>query len=871
MAVRAEDVGSGVTPIRRVDPPPSDPEPTQADEVQAWRLRHEREVARAEAAEARAEELRRAEIAARSELGSLKAVFKANRKKLIEARDEATAIRRAAKNAVSLQEEVQRLTELLAAARVDPGKRSTAVSLRMQVAELREENGWLRERLSESLGSGGPQRRGARSRDALAERARNQGELIKSLRTERGGLRKRVTQLNRERLEQRKRLGREAEQSESFKKTIRTLHRENIELRRQLRYNRDQSETLVRLYDEVKWLRWTLKGSEAGKKKLKERIVKLRASGATLSKLPSDEAARLRNALRRSRRQKTTIRSLMRDNARLRRAVRVSTTRRETLQGQVGRLRANGQRLSKRLSGESDELRKALRRTRRHKSAIRSLSRDNARLRKAVRKALKRGTALETELAGVRASRAVLSRRMYGRRSEQQDKPRSNRRRGQQPGAPGHGRTPRPALEERIETHEPPEEARECSGCGTGYVANGERCTTIVEIDVKAHTRRIVRRRWRRRCDCAHVPREVIAPAPDRLFPSTPYGTTVWARVLFERYVCHRPLNGVADWLTRQGLALSAGTLGNSVTRFVALFEPLGEAILEHQHAAPVRHGDETGWRIQELRESGRSGRAWLWVSVTGDAVYFHIDPSRSAEAALVVFGGATAGQVLVVDRFSTYKKLVRVLDGRLTLAWCWAHQRRDFIDCAAGQPQLSRWCRDWLGRIAAIYRLNKTRLSHHRADTGEGDEGFAGAQRELESKLKVLFATAERELEKLDEAARQAAPLRSLLKHREGLSVFLGNPRVPMDNNVAERKLRGPVIGRRLSFGSDSKDGAQLTALMYSVVETLAVNGIDVRLWLVEWLKACAANGGRAPPDLSPWLPWSMPRQRRRTLTGNA
>ena len=675
MAVRAEDVGSGVTPIRRVDPPPSDPEPTQANDVQAWRLRHERAVARAEAAEARAEEWRWAEVAARSELGSLKSHFQANRKKLTEAREDLKAIRQASKDALYLQQEVQRLTELLAAARVDPGKRSTAVSLRMQVAELREENGWLRERLSESLGGVGPRGHGAGNRDALAERSRNRGELIKSMRTERAGLRKQVTRLNRELVRLQGRLDRQKEQSESFKATIRTLHDEGVELRRQLRHNRDQSETLARMYDEVKWLRWDLKVSEAGKEKLKERVVKLRASGATLSKLPSDEAAQLRNALRRSRRQKTTIRSLMRDNARLRRAVRVSNTRRETLQGQVGRLRANGQRLSKRLSGESDELRNALRRSRRHKTAIRSLSTDNARLRKALRKALKRETTLETELAEVRASRAVLSRRMYGRRSEQQDKPPSKRRRGQQPGAPGHGRTPRPTLEERIETHEPPEEARVCSGCGTGYVANGERCTTIVEIDVKAHTRRIVRRRWRRRCDCAHVPREVIAPAPDRLFPGTPYGTTVWARVLFERYVCHRPLNGVADWLTRQGLALSAGTLGNSVTRFVPLFEPLGEAILEHQHAAPVRHGDETGWRIQELRESGRSGRAWLWVSVTEEAVYFHIDPARSAEAALVVFGGAVAGQVLVVDRLSTYKKLVRVvLDGRLTLAWCWAY-----------------------------------------------------------------------------------------------------------------------------------------------------------------------------------------------------
>ena len=81
------------------------------------------------------------------------------------------------------------------------------------------------------------------------------------------------------------------------------------------------------MYDEVKWLRWDLKGSEARKEKLKERVVKLHASVATLSKLPSDEAAELRKALRRSRRQKPTIRSLNKENARLRRALRGPCTR----------------------------------------------------------------------------------------------------------------------------------------------------------------------------------------------------------------------------------------------------------------------------------------------------------------------------------------------------------------------------------------------------------------------------------------------------------------------------------------------------------------------------------------------------------------
>ena len=76
------------------------------------------------------------------------------------------------------------------------------------------------------------------------------------------------------------------------------------------------------------------------------------------------------------------------------------------------------------------------------------------------------------------------------------------------------------------------------------------------------------------------------------------------------------------------------------------------------------------------------------------------------------------------------------------------------------------------------------------------------------------------------------------------------------MDNNAAERALRGPVIGRRLSFGSDSETGARFTAMMYSLLGTLAPGGIDLLHWLEAWLAACAERGGRAPDDLSPWLP---------------
>ena len=199
-----------------------------------------------------------------------------------------------------------------------------------------------------------------------------------------------------------------------------------------------------------------------------------------------------------------------------------------------------------------------------------------------------------------------------------------------------------------------------------------------------------------------------------RLFPRTLYGTSFWARFLFEHCACFRPVHRVAAWMSAQGLTVSPGTLADSLKRFVPLFEPLAEAILAHQNKAALRHADETSWRVQELRGEDRSSRAWLWVSVSNDAVSFHIDPSRSAEAAQKLFGDALLDTVIVCDRYSAYKRLARLREGKVTLAFCWSHMRRDFVECAAGQVRLTDWCQGWIERIASIYRLNEARLAHY-------------------------------------------------------------------------------------------------------------------------------------------------------------
>ena len=662
-----------------------------------------------------------------------------------------------------------RLETLLSEAGIGSNESSKIEALRKEVARLRKALTVPEAR----EGAVVPRPAETRRRHTALERSPDQKDTIRTLRKDITRLNNEVVRRDKRILQLNKRLDQETESTETIRETARKLSSESLRLHREVRILGDSEARARSLSDEVFWLRHALEVSKAGKEKLKARLVKLRAAGATLSKLPSDEAAQLRATLRRSRRQKTTLNARRKENARLHRTVRKLETRKAALEVQPAKLRAIRKTLSKSLSVADADLRRALRRSRRQKATIKSLSRENARLRKGAKTSRNRIETLEAQLERLRATRAVLSKALYGRKSEQQDKPRSERKRGQQRGAPGHGRTQRPGLAERTEEHNPPPDACVCGRCGQPYAPNGAEESTLVEIEVKAYKRVIRRPRWRRTCACASSPMEVSAPPVPRLFPRTLYGTSFRARFLFEHCACFRPVHRVAAWMSGQGLAVSPGTLADSLKRFVPLLEPLAEAILAHQNKAALRHADETSWRVQELHGEDRSSRAWLWTSVSSDAVCFHIDPSRSAEAAHKLFGDALLDTVIVCDRYSAYKRLVRLLGGLVILAFCWSHVRRDFIECAAGQVELTQWCQGWIELIASLYRLNEARLEHYDPGVQRQKPAFDAAQGALEEALDGLFAQAARELAGLPDEAREGKALPSLLNHREGLSVL--------------------------------------------------------------------------------------------------
>jgi transposase len=263
------------------------------------------------------------------------------------------------------------------------------------------------------------------------------------------------------------------------------------------------------------------------------------------------------------------------------------------------------------------------------------------------------------------------------------------------------------------------------------------------------------------------------------------------------------------------------------------------------------------------IEQEGKIGhRWWLWVFLTEDCVVFRLDPSRSHDVPESHFA-ADACATLMVDRYSAYKAMAQVKFGNMILVFCWAHVRRDFVDVGKGWDELKPWALAWLQRIRTVYLYQRQRLAH-----APGSEEFRIADVALRETLSQMESQAATELAdpKLREPCRKK--LVSLQEHWSGLTRFVDDLRIPMDNNGSERIQRDPAVGRKNYYGSGSLWAGRLAAMLFSLFATVSRCGLNPRLWLTSYLESCAVAGGQAPQDISPFIPWQMTAERRTSLS---
>jgi transposase len=436
------------------------------------------------------------------------------------------------------------------------------------------------------------------------------------------------------------------------------------------------------------------------------------------------------------------------------------------------------------------------------------------------------------------------------------------RKRGQQKGNPIPKRrdySHLPVLtEERIL---PAEEAR-CSCCGKPFAPGGyEEDSEIIEIEVKAYRRRIRRRRYLRTCSCPDLPIIVAAPIVPRVLPHSPLGISVWVQILLDKYNYARATHKQLDDLRSHGLGLASGTVIGGLKRLAPFFAPVYDKLGERSRQQGLWNADETRWPVFQV-VTGKVGNRWyVWLFESADCAVFTLDKGRAHDVPEDHFG-ETAHGIVVVDRYSAYKAMKHVKEGRLRLAFCWAHQRRDFLDLEKSWPKLSDWAVGWLKRVGELYNLNGERLQEkaHSRPFKKKDEKLRQAVEEMHKSMEAQLQD-----EKLHPAKKKV--LQSMQEHWEGLTLFVDNPQVPMDNNASERTLRIAALCRKNYYGSGCEWSGKLAVWMFSIIATLKKHRLNPRKWLTAYLQACAQAGGKAPEDVDKWLPWNLSAQQKKDM----
>jgi transposase len=352
---------------------------------------------------------------------------------------------------------------------------------------------------------------------------------------------------------------------------------------------------------------------------------------------------------------------------------------------------------------------------------------------------------------------------------------------------------------------------------------------------------------------CTRCQRVFQAAAPSRPIARGLPGPALMAHVMTGKYCDHQPLYRLSGIFARDGVELDRSTLAGWVDRGDALIDPLVAAVRRYVMANDKIHGDDTPVKVLAPGTGKtRTGRLWVYVRddrPAGDtaprAAWFAYSPDRGGEHPqehLRGFRGA-----LQADAYAGWPKLYAT--GKVQEVACWAHARRPwwdlFLDSKRDPDSLAG---EALRRIRALYDIEDE-------IRGQAPE-LRRAQRQARAGplLEALRNWLQELLPRVSKKSELAKAIGYSLARWQALTRYVDDGRLEMDNNAAERALRGVSLGRKnfLFMGSDA--GGERAAAFYSLVETAKLNGLDPETYLREVFSRIADHPINRIDDLLPW-----------------
>lgn len=295
---------------------------------------------------------------------------------------------------------------------------------------------------------------------------------------------------------------------------------------------------------------------------------------------------------------------------------------------------------------------------------------------------------------------------------------------------------------------------------------------------------------------CGHCQKEVVVTPPG-VIPNSRLGINLIIQILVWKYSCRMSFEIIVNNLFQTyGVSLTEGGLVDILKRTKLWLGPEYGKLLDIIRGSPVKHADETSWRIQGLN-------GWLWAFLTKNTCFLTIEHSRGKGVAEKILSASSKDDVLIRDDYAGYKNL------KMNHQSCWVHLLR-----VSKESVLAK------GSSKEVRSLHK-RLKH--------------TYHQLERIIKLPFDEKERNVyhqefeDKLQEIiqtgyqSEDALKIQGRIKNQgDNLITAILFPNVPLDNNLAERGVRPSVIVRKISGGSRSNIGAETFAINMSVIQTI-------------------------------------------------
>ena len=486
------------------------------------------------------------------------------------------------------------------------------------------------------------------------------------------------------------------------------------------------------------------------------------------------------------------------------------------------------------------------------------------------------------EIEKLRVQLAVLRRERYGRSSErldaeigqlemligdlEEDTAAGNaaaEEKQKARGEDGERRQRRPALRRPLPEHLPREtvvhEPVPACRCGCTDLSRltrlGEDVTEILE---KVPARLKVIRHVRPRYACRNCEAVLQAPAPDLPVERGRPGPGLLAHVLVSKYLDGLPLYRLSGILAREGVEIERQTLADWVGRGAWWLRAVAEAIGRHALAQGVVWTDDTPIRVLAPgRGRTREGRFWVyafdprpWGGTGPPAAFYRYSPDRKGERPREHLAGFSGW--LQADAYGGYDALTRPKPGgpqRISHVACWAHARRKLFEVWEGTK--SPIAERLLAHIGALYDIE-------RDINGKSAEDRRAARQALSHPmLEDLRAEMETERRRLSGKSAPGKALQYALGRWDALTRYLDDGRLAIDNNLAERLLRGIAVTRKNYLFLSSDTGGERAAIIYTVAETAKLNGLDPEAYIAAILDRLAS--GHSIAHLDDLLPWNI------------